>query len=192
MSRMPNACQVVIVHGWDSSPSSNWFPWLKKKLEEQGALVTVPEMPSPALPQVVEWVECLNQKVSKERDVFFVGHSLGCIAIVHYLSQYGRGISCKGSVFVAGFSGNIQNPATANFYRQSIDFNQVRRFGGKATAIFSEDDPVVSLERARVFAENIEAKAVVVTGFRHFVGSEGVTELPMVFDELSNIMDSSF
>jgi predicted alpha/beta hydrolase family esterase len=175
---------IVIVHGWDSSPTSNWFPWLKSNLETKGAIVSVPEMPNPALPQVLDWIECIHQSVPTSGKVFFVGHSLGCIAIVHYLSKYGRNISCLGSVFVAGFSGNIQNPATANFYRHSIDFNQVIRFGGKMTAIFSEDDPVVSLERARVFAENIQAKAVVVNGFRHFVGSEGVTELPIALEEV--------
>jgi predicted alpha/beta hydrolase family esterase len=28
--------RVIIIHGWEASPESNWFPWLKNELEKKG------------------------------------------------------------------------------------------------------------------------------------------------------------
>jgi hypothetical protein len=37
--------KVLILHGSFGSPSENWFPWLKLKLEELGHRVLTPQMP---------------------------------------------------------------------------------------------------------------------------------------------------
>lgn len=180
--------RVIIVHGWDAAPTSNWFPWLKTELENLGHLVSVPAMPEPALPEVDAWVRCLEQAAGKVDDsVYFVGHSLGCITIAHFLQQLPEGIEAGGCVFVAGFSGNIQNPATRNFYEKPLAAERVRRHSGPVTAIFSEDDPRVPLARASEFARQLEAKEVLLNGFGHFVGSRGVTRLPVALEALREL-----
>jgi len=36
---------IVLVHGWLSSPDQHWFPWLKRELEGRGFHVIAPPMP---------------------------------------------------------------------------------------------------------------------------------------------------
>lgn len=179
---------VIIVHGWDAAPESNWFPWLKSELEKLGHRVSVPAMPEPAQPEVGAWVRCLEQAAGRvDPSIYFVGHSLGCITIAHFLQQLPEDAAAGGCVFVAGFSGNIQNPATRNFYEKPLDAARVRSHSGPVTAVFSKDDPRVPLERAREFARQLEAKEVLLDGFGHFVGSRGVTRLPVVLETLQEL-----
>ncbi len=47
---------AYIFHGTDGNPGENWFPWLKRKLEEIDIKTTVPQLPNPAHPHENEWL----------------------------------------------------------------------------------------------------------------------------------------
>ena len=38
---------IFIIHGTEGYPEENWFPWLKKELEQKGHIVFVPQFPTP-------------------------------------------------------------------------------------------------------------------------------------------------
>jgi predicted alpha/beta hydrolase family esterase len=38
---------IFIIHGSYGNPDENWFPWLKKELEQEGHKVFVPKFPTP-------------------------------------------------------------------------------------------------------------------------------------------------
>lgn len=74
--------RVFIVHGWDGNPESNWFPWLKKELENKGFEVFVPQLPDPNNPRIYNWIPKLAKTVGKASEqTYFVGHSMGCQTI---------------------------------------------------------------------------------------------------------------
>jgi len=180
---------VVIIHGWDASPEANWFQWLRRELEAAGIHVSVPAMPDAAVPDINRWIQTIKEVVPEVNEqVFFVGHSLGCITIAHFLQALPESQKAGGCVFVAGFSGNIHNPATCAFYQKPLDVELIKEHGGSLTAIFSEDDPVVPLKKAREFGVLLGAKLIVVQNMGHFVGSRGVTQLPLVLTELKTLM----
>ena len=78
--------RVFIVHGWDGHPKEGWFPWLKQELEKHGFDVFVPQMPEPIMPKIEAWVSHLAGIVNKpDKNTCFVGHSIGCQAILRYL-----------------------------------------------------------------------------------------------------------
>ena len=43
---------VYIVHGFTASCRSNWFPWLKERLEDENVKVVIPEMPGTTDPHL--------------------------------------------------------------------------------------------------------------------------------------------
>ncbi len=55
-------------------------------------------------------------------------------------------------------------------------------------AIFSADDPMVSISEKEVFEEKLGAKIVVELDKGHFSGGDGINELPVVLDELNIIV----
>ncbi len=185
----PRVC-VVIVHGWDALPDSNWFPWLKKVLEEEGFFCVVPSMPDSPLPKLNAWVEHLRQTVAnlpKAGKLILIGHSLGCIAIAHYLARVSDA-RADGCIFVAGFSGNIRIHAIKEFYETSVDLAKVKSKIGKSVSMHSLDDQAVPAEKSHEFANQIGAEIVELNGYGHFMGSEGVTQLPVILPELQKLL----
>ena len=96
--------RVIIVHRWDGNPKGDWYPWLKKELEKIGFKVIIPAMPNSSEPQIEEWVSHLQKTVGKlDEETLFVGHSIGCQAIMRSLEKLPRHTKVTGCVFVAGF-----------------------------------------------------------------------------------------
>ena len=78
--------RVFLIHGWDGRPDNHWFPYLSLELKANGFDVSAPQMPHAAEPKVGEWLSFLREYVGKpDEQTYFVGHSLGCIAIARYL-----------------------------------------------------------------------------------------------------------
>lgn len=181
---------VVIVHGWAADPTSNWFQWLKGVLEEDGMACVVPEMPSSERPVLAEWVEHLRKTVEalpKHDKLIFVGHSLGCVTIAHYLERTQKA-RADGCVFVAGFSGNIRIQAFKEFYETQVDLKTVKPKIGKSISILSLNDKAVPPEKSRELAAHLGADVVEVDGYGHFMGSEGVTQLPIILPEIQKLL----
>ncbi len=181
---------VVIVHGWAADPQSNWFQWLKSVLEEDGIQCVVPAMPSSDRPVLAEWVEHLRQTVAdlpKHDKLIFVGHSLGCVTITHYLDRI-QEARADGCVFVAGFSGNIRIQAFKEFYETPVDLVKAKSKIGKSISILSLNDKAVPPQRSRELASALGSKVIEVDGYGHFMGSEGVTTLPMILPEFQKLL----
>ena len=87
------ARRLFIVHGWGGTPGENWFPWLRDMAERREFDVHAPAMPDASNPREAPWVGELAAEVGDHPDVdsYFVGHSLGCMAILRYLEGLGEG-----------------------------------------------------------------------------------------------------
>ncbi len=97
--------RVFLIHGWEGRPDGHWFPWLSLELKARGWEVNAPQMLHAAEPKVSEWLSFLKKYVGKpDRHTYFVGHSLGCNAIVRYIELLPKTARVGGCVFVAGFS----------------------------------------------------------------------------------------
>ena len=122
-----------------------------------------------------------------EARLVLVGHSLGCITICHYLDRV-REARADGCVFVAGFSGNIRLQAIKEFYETKADLQNVKKKIGKSISILSLDDHAVPAEKSREFARELGSELIEVSGYGHFMGSEGVTKLPLILPEIQKLL----
>ncbi|MBI2054552.1 MAG: serine hydrolase family protein [Candidatus Sungbacteria bacterium] len=183
--------RVFIIHGWDGRPDGCWLPWLKRELEAHGFSVFTPAMPNPNAPRVETWVTYLAKQVgTPNEETYFVGHSIGCLTILKYLETIEGPIG--GVVFVAGwFSLTPEATPTADeqeiarqWLEQPIDFPKVRRATSSFTALFSDDDPDVPIENAKLFRDRMGAEIVIESGKGHFSEGDGVRELPAARDAI--------
>ena len=75
----------IIIHGSFGSKDGNWFPWLKKELEDREYKVDVPQMPVGVGNQNFEnWEKELN-KLSINEKTTIIAHSIAPVFICKYL-----------------------------------------------------------------------------------------------------------
>ena len=196
MERINMKKRVFIIHGWDGYPEEGWFPWLKKELELRDFEVFVPAMPDPAKPKIENWIPFLSRLVGlPDQQTFFVGHSIGCQAIIRYLETLPEGTTIGGAVFVAGWYNlrSLQNETEEDkqianpWINTPRDDNKIRKVVNKAVAIFSDNDPFVLPENQESWKEKVGAKIIIEHNKGHFSGSDGIAELPVVLESVLNL-----
>ncbi len=189
--------RVFIIHGWDGYPEEGWFPWLKKELEAKGFEVHVPEMPNPEEPKIETWVSHLAGVVGDpNKNTYFVGHSVGCQAILRYLESLPTEKRVGGAVFVAGWfilsdlETEEEKVIGKPWVETPIDFEKVKRHTTKFLAIFSDNDYVIPIVNKEMLEERLGAKTIIEREKGHFTGSDGVTKLPSALKAIINFSHS--
>jgi predicted alpha/beta hydrolase family esterase len=180
--------RVFIIHGWDGKPDQHWLPWLKKELEAKGFEAHVPEMPDTENPKKDAWVKYLSDLVgTPDKDTYFVGHSIGCKAVLRYLETLKPGEKVGGAVLVAGWL-TLTNMSERtpdeirvinDWVNPPFDFDKIRSHCDNFLAIFSDDDPEVPLEENKeTYEKELGAKIIIETHKGHFTADDGVIDLP--------------
>jgi len=120
-----------------------------------------------------------------DEDVYLIGHSIGCVAILRYLETLSESQKIAGVVFVAGFTENVGFDEIQNFFETSIDLEKIKTKSKNGfVAIHSDDDPYVDLKYADVFREKLGAEIIIKHNAKHFSGAiegeDSCVELPDV------------
>jgi predicted alpha/beta hydrolase family esterase len=177
--------RAIIVHRWGGSSAADWYPWLSHQLSGRGWQVDIPDMPDPEEPRMESWTAVLDDilsQISDEDEVLFVGHSLGCQAIVRTLEDADlpvRAVFVAGWFTLEGLDGReflIAEP----WLDESIDFETARAKLIDSVAIFSDDDPYVPPPNKSIFKERLGSHIVEVGGRGHFDESSEIFELPEI------------
>ncbi len=182
--------RVIIVHRWDGNPEADWYQWLKEELEERKVKVEILVMPHPERPEIISWVDVIKKHVKNpDKETYFIGHSIGCQAILRYLKTLSSDTKIGGCVLVAGFlklnelETDDEKEVAGPWLKEDIDFNKIRMMG-PITALFSDDDPFVPLENKKIFEEKLNAKTFLEKGQGHF----NETPAPSVLREISSLL----
>jgi predicted alpha/beta hydrolase family esterase len=183
--------KVIVVHGWDSSPKLDWFPWLNRMLKEKGYGVVIPEMPETSFPRIDNWVPFLEKVVGKvDKDTFFIGHSIGCQTILRFLEKIDTKVG--GCVFVAGWfdltlDTDEEKEIAKPWIMTPINLDVAKKNAGKVISIFSDNDPWVPKSNWKKFENRLGSEIVVLKGLGHISEGDGVTELPPVVGALEKL-----
>lgn len=186
--------RAFLIHGWTGSPEDGWSPWLKKKLEEKGFEVFVPAMPDAVTPMMNKWLSYLAQIVGiPDENTYFVGHSLGCIAILRYLEALAEKQKVGGVILVAGFSQDLEygeyKGELSSFFKTPVNWDEIKKHCDRFITIHSDDDPWVPLKHNAIFKEKLGAEVIVMSGMKHFAGDNGITELPVALNSVLKLVN---
>lgn len=186
-----NAENIYIIHGYTASKKSNWFPWLKEKLEDKKVKVSVPDMPDSKNPYCKQWLHHLSSVVSEiNENTIFIGHSLGCIAIIRFLLE--KNIKINGAIFVSGFID--ENPMSENteglqsFFSDPLDIERLKYPIPNRVAITAADDDIVPSAATKKMAEKINAKLMELNSGKHFIDRDGYTQFPILLKETESMI----
>jgi len=188
---------IYIIHGWDGNPKEPMHQWLKKSLEEKGYSVVIPEMPNPEIPEIDAWIGKINEIAQPNENTIFVGHSIGCQAVLRYLEQLPDEIKITGVVLIAPWmkldeqtikeEGEEVAEVAKPWEETPIDFQKVRKHSDKFIAIFSDNDPYVPLNQKDLFEKELGAETIIENNKGHFSPDDGIEEVPIILEKITGL-----
>jgi predicted alpha/beta hydrolase family esterase len=140
-------------------------------------------------PVIERWVGELADAVSiPDENTYFVGHSIGCQAILRYVEK--ANIKVGGAVFVAGWF-NLDNLETdeekevaAPWIDDPIDIEKLKILIPKSTLIISDNDPYGCLEENKEKFAELGSEVQVFHDAGHFTADDDFTTLPEALDAI--------
>ncbi len=181
---------AVIVHGSFGCPAENWFPWLKEELEKLGCTVFVPRFPTPEKQNLKNWLTVFAEYAQYlDKDTILIGHSLGCAFILNALEGIGKQI--KAAFFVAGFTGNLNEPEfdeiNSSFADKEFDWVKIRKNCRQFFVFYSDNDQFVPQRKALDLAEKLNIKPILVKGAGHFNEKAGYAQFPLLLEKIKKL-----
>jgi predicted alpha/beta hydrolase family esterase len=184
--------RIFIIHRWDGNPKSDWYPWIKNELEKKGFKVEIPSMPNTSEPEINEWIEHIKKIVGKlNNKTYFIGHSIGCQAILRFLEKENYDDKIGKIVFVAGWFGldNLESKeveAIAKPWMNSpLNFNKIKQKISKLIVFLSSNEPYGFVEKnTKIFKEKLDAKIILEKNKGHFTEDDGIITLPEILNEI--------
>ena len=183
---------IFIFHGTEGHPDNNWFPWMKKELEQEGYSVFVPQFPSPPVvpAKITEWFEVLKDyEQNIDENAILIGHSLGGIFTLRILEKLERPV--KAAFFVGTPIGvqPIKNYDRDNaFSGFNFDWEAIKKKAQHFTVYQSDNDTYVSLGNGEELAKKLGVELSFVPNAGHFNTRAGYTKFEALLDRVIEIL----
>ncbi len=176
--------RIFIIHGWSFGPDDAWYAWAKSELEKKGYEVYLPKMPLSIAPIISLWVPCLRKIVgAPDENTYFIGHSIGCQAIMRYLATLPKGTKVGGAVFVAGWFqlANVTDLASKiiayPWTHRSIDLAHVREVCQKTKVLLSSNESYGFVkDNKNTFEQELGAEVTILPDRGHFTDEKTLPE----------------
>ncbi len=175
--------RIIGVHGYRSSPSLHFWPWLKQKLEAEGFEVIVPELPDPENPDRDAWTQALVASIRYlSEDDIIVGHSLGGAAALRFLEAAEARTTPKGCVLIST-PWMINDERFRGFFLTDLDHDVLMWRASKFTVIHAQDDSIIPVAHAKRYADIFHARLVTPETGKHLSDPEQ----PIILEEILKI-----
>lgn len=175
--------RIILVHGYKSSPTMNFFPWLEKELRSRGFDVVVPTLPNAEAPDRDEWTKALVDVAAPlTNDTIIVGHSLGGAAALRML-EAAEARSTPHAMVMIATPWMITDEKFRGFFFSELDFEVLMWRAAKFVVIHAQNDPIIPVDHAKKYAATFHAKLIAPETGEHFQGSE----YPVLLEEILNI-----
>lgn len=201
VSAVSDRPRAVIVHGYNGYPAKHWFPWLAAELVAAGFPVTRVALPDPTRPHPAAWAGALAEQAGSLDGAVVVAHSLGCFTTLRHMAANPdqtlaglvlvAGFDQKGSELVRGFADEREALSQLDpFIGEGVDTPALVPRLGEVSVIMSDDDHIVPRVFSESMAERLGVEPIEVPGAKHFLFSDGVTEVPAARDAALKVLRS--
>lgn len=151
---------AIILHGTGTKNTEFWFPYVKKKLEEKGFEVWLPQLPNAEKPNLADWLPFILENGKFTNETVIIGHSAGSQIILSLLEKLD--VNVKQAILVSGYAKPL--PKTENDQKNQDEFNWEKIKGKAAEFIFinSDNDPWECTDvQGKIMADNLEGKLII-------------------------------
>lgn len=177
--------KIFLVHGAFGSPEGNWFPWLKKELENVGHTVFSPKFPTPINQTLESWITVFEPYFEQlDEESVLIGHSLGCAFVLNILERIE--VKVKKVILVAPFAGFLDNPkfdeVNKTFLDRNFNWDNIKRNCMEFRILYSDNDPYIPEERVLEISKNLGIEPVLIKDGGHLNKKAGFSEFPKLLE----------
>ncbi|MFA5947208.1 MAG: alpha/beta fold hydrolase [Patescibacteria group bacterium] len=174
--------RAILIHGYKSSPESNFWPWLKRELIDRRFEVVMPELPNPAEPDRDAWTKAVLDSLGPlTHEDIIIGHSLGGATALRFLEAAPARTTPHACILIST-PWMIKDEKFRGFFLTELDHDVLMWRASKFVVIHAQNDPVIPFEHAKRYAEVFHAKLVAPETGGHFDGSEYQVILDTILD----------
>ena len=180
---------IYLIHGYTASPDSNWFQDFKKNIEKEHIEISILNMPNSQSPKLKEWIDYMENSIKEiDENTIFIGHSLGCVTILNFLSNSNT-TKIKGLFLVSGFVESSPIPALNEFVTPRLNYNYLKQLTPNRISISAVDDDIIPYKYSKTMAERIDAKFTLLKEGKHFIDRDNFTEFPFLINEIKKLLN---
>lgn len=180
---------IYLIHGYTASPDSNWFQDFKKNIEKEHIEISILNMPNSQSPKLKEWIDYMENSIKEiDENTIFIGHSLGCVTILNFLSNSNT-TKIKGLFLVSGFVESSPIPALNEFVTPRLNYNYLKQLTPNRISISAVDDDIIPYKYSQTMAERIDAKFTLLKEGKHFIDRDNFTEFPFLINEIKKLLN---
>jgi|SRR3989344_3098703 len=166
---------VLLLHGSGNNSQGNWFPWLKKELEEKGFKVWVPNLPHADYPDISEWVDFIFSSKNWEfnKESLIIGHSAGATLILGLLQNLPSNKVISKAILVAGCvsigKSKEKNRVKQGLLKSPFNWNKIKQSAQKFYFIHSDNDRYeCGIEQGMIMQQYLGGELIFKPGEDHF------------------------
>lgn len=185
--------RIFIVHGFQASPQSHWFPWLKQQLESIQVDCHVLNLTDSMQPDYAQWKYDLTSQLQKlDQESIVIAHSLGCISTLDYLSTVLDQQKIKAFIGISGFQQKLQSLPELNQFIDQTQLNDsvIRLNIQQRYVIFSNNDSYVPAPLTICLGQRINAQMMEIKDAGHFLEKDNYREFPQLWELVQSILSA--
>ena len=175
--------RLLIIPRWSGGSTDDWYPWFQQSLKQNSTQIfnsiQALDMPQPNEPVLAVWrskiIEQMGSDPAEIARTVLVGHSVGCLAILHYLAQLQPGLAVDGIFCVAGWL-EVDHPwpSLKRWSDAPLEATRVKAAAKKRIVLISDNDPFNAdpIANKQMWEERMDAIVSIVPGAQHFNRAE--------------------
>lgn len=165
---------IYLIPRWAGNAHSDWYDWavlqIKAKYDIDIHCLELPDWNEPSPEKSLKY---LSENITElNKQCYFIGHSVGCQAILHFLNSQTINTKIGGFLFLAGWF-EVDKPWESLkpwLKTEALDFSFISRMTNFKHILLSDDDPFTSdFQRNKTFWEtNLNAVVKIASKGKHF------------------------
>ena len=156
------------------SKDGNWFPWLRKELENKNYVADNPQMPVGVGNQNYDNWEKEFNKLNINENTIIIAHSIAPIFVCKYLIK--NRIKVKKLIFVCGFNNYLGIDPDFDAVNESMfidNLEEIKDYCNNIICFYSDNDPYVKFEVEKSFADTVSSEQYIVKNGGHINAESG-------------------
>lgn len=161
--------RAILIHGnGNSKPTDNWFPYLKKKLEDVGVKVVAPQFPDTELARSSYWLPFLEKDLKADQDTIIVGHSSGAIAAMRYAETH----TILGSALIGAYHTDlgIEAEKLSGYFDTPWNWETIKTNQKWIIQFAGANDPWIPIKEAHLVRDRLQTEYYEFSDQGHFGG----------------------